>query len=170
MNALDIILGFVMIVIVALQTFRGFGRALFDGLGLYCVLLISSAVAAASTNLHITASAAGTQTFMFVITFVVTGILAVFVSRWVYGTVLLNLGMFEHLMGLVAGVACALIVAHGIVQAIDLDTQGTTGPNIIASSSIGQECLTFDSYHSFVDGLYSATAGHDSNPASPGPG
>jgi uncharacterized membrane protein required for colicin V production len=160
MNALDIILGTLILAIIALQTFRGFGRALFDALALYCTLLLATFVASSSAAMHISSSVAGTESFMFVVTFIVVGVLAIFLSRWVYGTVLLNLGMFEHLFGLVAGIACGLILAHAIVQGIAIGTQGSSDTDIIAASSIGQECLTFNSYHALVDTLYAETEGH----------
>jgi len=162
MNALDIILGIVILGAVALETFRGFGRALFDGLALYATLWVSSTSSSMlASSVHIASTTAGSQAILFGLIFVIVGALGIVLSRFVYGSILLNLGMFDHFMGLLAGIAVGLILAHSIVRVIDIGSSNSAGPSIVASSSIGQECLTFDSYHSFVNTLYSETAGHD---------
>jgi uncharacterized membrane protein required for colicin V production len=162
MNGLDIILGFVILGVTALQAFRGFGRAVFDGLGLYGALWISSTAASTlNGSVHVAATSGANQAFLFIVMFMVVGALALLLSRFVYGSILLNLGVFDHFLGLLVGLACGVIIAHGIVQGIDLDSHGSGSPSMVASSNIGSECLNFSSYHSFVDILSSETSGHD---------
>ena len=162
MDILDFVLGFVILGVTVLQTFRGFGRAVFDGLGLYCALWIAStSTPFLSGAMHLTSDSALNQAIWFALLFVGLGTLALLLSRFVYGSILLNLGMFDHFLGLIAGFACALIVAHGIVQTMSLGSAGSSGPSIVASSNVGSECMNFGSYHTFVNTLYSVTGGHD---------
>ena len=117
MNWLDITLGVLIVALAVVGLVRGFGKTVFDALALYAALWLASTLApvlAAHLSLH-----AGTpgvnQSWAFGSLFVGSSAgMLLGVSWYVFGMTQLNAGMFDKLLGMVAGVAAGMILAHTV--------------------------------------------------------
>jgi len=154
MNALDIGLVILVIAIGVVGLVRGFGRTLLDTLALYAGLWAASLAApllAARVSFH--AGGAGiNESWAFTLLFLVFGALLLGVSWYVYGLTQFDLGMFDKLLGLAAGVAAGVILAHALTE-----TLVTGDPTCVAaaapvnSGTVGAELYGFPGYHAVLD-------------------
>jgi len=149
MSGFDIVLVFVILAAGVIEAIRGFGRAVFDCIGLYLALLGANLVyppLAGSVHFHV--GAADNQACAYGIALFVFGIAMLFVSRFVYGTVLYSAGVFDQLLGVAAGLVLGLMIAHGVTRAISLtDPSGQGRVASYTDTAFSDEILNFTSYH-----------------------
>lgn len=165
MTWLDIVLGILLVGVAALEMCRGFGRSVFDALALYGALWLADA----ATH-YVDAAAFHPNTpishgLTFGLLFLTFGALALLVSRFVYHATLVHTGMFEGLLGALAGLAVGMILAHGLVRLVVLsDIAGQSGARLVSESFLGNEMLSFTTYHSMLTTLNDATNTHRTLP------
>ncbi len=153
MNWLDLTLILVIVGLAAVEMVRGFGRGALDALFLYGALCAADAAApTVGDQLRMGGGAAANRADADALLLVVFGVLALLVSRFVYGLTLMDLGMFDKFLGLCSGLAAGMIVAHAIVSPLAMaDPRGKAGAALVASSTVGNEMLDFPTYHSVMD-------------------
>ena len=154
MNGLDIALVVLIVGIGVVGIVRGFGRTLLDALALYAALWLSSAampMVAGRISLHAGGSAVN-QGWALGLLFVVFGGLLLALSWYVYGMTQFDAGMFDKLLGLVAGLAAGAIVAHGIVTPmVTADPTCVAAASLVNTGTVGSELYSFTNYHSVMD-------------------
>ncbi len=160
MNWLDIILGLLIAAIAVVGLVRGFGKTVFDALGLYAALWLASILApllAAHISLH--AGEPGVNlSWAFGLLFLVLGGLMLGGSWYVYGMTQLNAGIFDKLLGLAAGVVAGVILAHVCTSAmVTSDPHREASAALVASATLGHEVYSFPTYHSVMDTITGAT-------------
>lgn len=152
MNGFDVVLSAIILIAVIIETFRGFGRAVFDALGIYIALVIAHiSYTPLSRMVRLHDGAADNHAAVYAVCFGVAALIMLCVSRFVYGAVHFDASSFDKLLGVVAGIALGIMVAHGITTSISLTDP--TGRGEVASytdSSLGDEMLNFTSYHRFM--------------------
>ncbi len=160
MNWLDPVLILVILGFAAAEMFRGFGRGALDALFLYGALWAADAAApSVGAQLKMGGGAAVNHADADALLLAVFGVGALLVSRFVYGMMQMDFGMFDKLLGLCAGVAAGMIVAHAIVSPITMaDPKGNAGAALVASSTVGNEMLDFPTYHSVMDTITGANS------------
>ena len=163
MNWLDIVLLLLIAGVAVLGLTRGFGRAAFDALGLYAALWIASTLApllAAHLTLH-AGGAAVNQSWAFGMLFILFGALLIGASWYLHTMTQLNAGMFDKLLGLAAGAAMGVILAHGVVSAlVTSDPRREASAALVAAAPVGREVYEFPTYHSVMDTITGATSYH----------
>lgn len=165
MTWLDIVLGVLLVGVAVLEMGRGFGRAIFDALALYAALWLSGAAARALEAATFHPNTAFSHCWTFGLLFLTFGALGLLVSRFVYHSTLVNAGMFEGLLGLGAGLAVGMILAHGLVRvAVLADPAGQSGARVVAESFLGNEMLSFTTYHSVLATLSGVANTHRTLP------
>jgi len=106
MSGFDIVLAAIILIATGISAFRGFGRAVFDCLGLYLALIIAHcAYLPLSGAVHFHSGAADNHAAAYMIVFVLSSIIMLCLSRFVYGTVLYNAGVFDQLLGVAVLIA-----------------------------------------------------------------
>ena len=157
MGTFDIVLAAIIILATAIEAFRGFGRAVFDCLGLYMALIIAHcAYLPLSAAVHFHSGAADNHAAAYTLIFALSGIAMLCTSRWVYGTLLYNAGVFDQLLGVGAGIVLGVMIAHGVTNSIALTDP--TGNGQVASytdTPLSNEILNFTSYHHFMQSISS---------------
>jgi len=165
MTGFDLFLAALFVIAIAIETRRGFGRAIFDLLALYTGLLLNGYLTpiVARTIPGITASSSGYADCQ-IVTYVVIVVILLIIARFTAAALLWNLGMFDNLGGMAAGAVAATIFCHGLVAAMAVG-----GNHQVAelSGNFSQQLLTFSSYHQVMDGLNSAMSSHP-DPSQPG--
>jgi uncharacterized membrane protein required for colicin V production len=158
-NWLDVILVLLLLGVAGLEMFRGFGRAVLDALALYAALWSADALSIPlAGNLHLTAHADVNHCIAYGLLFLVLGALSLGLSRCVYNLTLMHTGMFEGLLGLAAGVAVGMMLAHGLVRVIVMSDSSGKAAQTVTESFMGNEMLSFTTYHSFIDTLSGETS------------
>ena len=160
MNWLDILLLLLIVGVAVLGMVRGLGRAAFDALGLYGALWAASTLAPLLAA-HLTLNAGGAAvnlSWVFGILFVLLGALMLGVSWYVHSLTRFDAGMFDKLLGLAAGVAMGVIVAHSLVAAlVTSDPHRVASAALVADAPVGREMYEFPAYHSVMDTITGAT-------------
>lgn len=156
-NTIDVVLVVLIVGVVALETKRGFGRAIFD----FAALLIAVRIApllvpAASKSLQLARDAQANEAILFAAIFVLTGGALLYLGKLAYDSTLISLDTFDPFFGGVAGFAVVLIVGHAVVKALAISA-GVDGapPDVLASSSLGMQFYRFGAYHQVMDFLVS---------------
>lgn len=159
MNWLDIILLLLVVGVAVLEAFRGFGRAIFDALGLFAALWLAGALSPGlAPHMPLHTGAGADHSHAFSLLFVLLSLLCLGVSRFVHGMTLIHTGMFEALLGLTAGVAVGMVAAHAVTCALVMaDPGGRHGAALVAGGAISSEAFSFTTYHSVMDTLTGAT-------------
>jgi len=161
MTWLDIVLGVLLIGVAVLEMCRGFGRAVFDALALYAALWLSDAAARALGAATFHPNTPFSHGWTFGLLFLTFGSLGLLLSKFVYYSTLANAGMFEGLLGIGAGLAVGMILAHGLVRvAVLSDLGGQSGARLVSESFLGNEMLSFTTYHSVLATLTGVTNTH----------
>lgn len=160
MTWLDIVLGVLLVMAAVLEMSRGFGRAIFDALALYGALWLAESLSHTLDAAFFHPNTSISHCWTFGVLFLTFGALAFLVSGFVYHSTLLNMGMFEGLLGLGAGVAVGMILAHAVVRIVAMSDPTGHGSLLIADSFLGNEMLRFTTYHSFIETLSGVTASH----------
>ena len=155
MSGFDIVLALIILVATAVEAFRGFGRAIFDGLGLYIALIIAHCAylpLAGAVRFH--SGAADNHAVAYAVVFGVSSVLMLVASRFVYGTLLYNAGVFDQFLGVVAGIVIGVIVAHGVATSVSLtDPNGNGMVASYTDTTLGDEMLNFTTYHHFMQSI-----------------
>ncbi len=154
MNGLDIGLILVIVAVGVVGLVRGFGRTALDALALYAALWGASLAApavAARVSFH--AGGAGiNESWAFTLLFLVLGPLLLGVSWYVYGLTQLDLGMFDKLLGLAAGLAAGVIVAHALTETLVMgDPKCVAAAAPVNTGTVGSEVYGFPGYHALLD-------------------
>ncbi|BDI31883.1 hypothetical protein CCAX7_39340 [Capsulimonas corticalis] len=153
MSGLDIFLILAIVAMTVVGATMGFGRAALTALALFGSLWAASAsLPTVAGVVHIQSSGAANQGDVFAMLCLAFGSVAVVVAKYVHGSLGIHAGMFDAFLGLCAGVAIGMMVAHGVVRTMtiaDPDGQGEGGQ--VASGSVSHEMLEFTSFHSVMD-------------------
>ena len=159
MNAIDVVLVLLVIVMVTIETKRGFGKVMFDFVALVisvrAVSLIAPKVAGA---VHFAKDAPANEAIWFGILFVVVGGILVYIGKLIYDSTLFTLDTFDPFLGGVLGFGVAIVIGHVIVRALAISS-GVNGapPDMLAQSRLGIEFYDFTTYHKVIDFLSSLT-------------
>lgn len=155
MSAFDIVLAAIILTATGLEAFRGFGRAVFDCLGLYFALVIAHcAYVPLSSAVHFHSGAADNHAVAYGICFGVSAVIMLVVARFIYGTVLYNAGVFDQVLGVVAGIVIGIMIAHGITTGVSLtDPTGNGEVASYTTTPLGNEMLNFTAYHHMMESL-----------------
>jgi uncharacterized membrane protein required for colicin V production len=154
MNGLDIGLVILITAIGVVGLVRGFGRAGLDTLALYGGLWAASLTTpllAARVSFH--AGGAGiNESWAFTLLFLVFGALSLGASWYVYGLTQFDLGMFDKLLGLAAGLAAGAIVAHALTVTLVMgDPLCVAAAAPVNTGTVGSELYGFPGYHALMD-------------------
>ncbi len=159
MNWLDIVLVLLVAGIGGLGVARGFGRSAFDALGLYAALAAAAALAPLVAA-HLTLSAGGAsvnKSWAFGLLFVVLAGVGMAAAWFLHGTMPLNAGLFDKLLGLAAGLAAGAIVAHALLSAlVTADPHRVASAALVRSGSVGTELYSFPTYHAAMETITGA--------------
>ncbi len=154
MNGLDIGLVVLIAAISIVGLVRGFGRTILDTLALYAALWAASLIAPlAASRISLHAGGAGiNESWAFTLLFLVFGALALGASWYVYGLTQFDLGMFDKLLGLAAGIAAGMIVAHALTVTLVMgDPTCVAAAAPVNTGTVGGELYGFPSYHALMD-------------------
>ncbi|MHB1001100.1 MAG: CvpA family protein [Armatimonadota bacterium] len=154
-NWLDIVIVIMFIVIIAAEVKRGFGKALFD----FAAFLVAIW---GSYNLFkpvlkfvmLSPDPHTNQAIVFGSLFVILGIIMFFVGKFLYETTLISADVFDQFLGGVLGFGIAIIICHAMIRVIALNGWSNGLPEIITTSVLGKELLTFETYKQFLQALY----------------
>ncbi len=159
MNWLDIVLLLLVVGIGGLGMKRGFGRSAFDAAGLYAALAGAAALAPMLAA-HLTLAAGGAsvnKSWAFGLLFVALTGVGLAVAWLLAGTMPLNAGIFDKLLGLAAGLAAGAIVAHALLSTlVTADPHRVASAALVRSGSVGTELYSFPTYHSAMDTITGA--------------
>lgn len=154
MNWLDILLLLLVVGIGGLGVARGFGRSAFDAAGLYAALAAAAALAPLLAA-HLTLSAGGAginKSWAFGLLFALLAGVGLAAAWFLHGTMPLNAGVFDKLLGLAAGLAAGAIVAHALLSAlVTADPHRVAAAALVRSGSVGTELYSFPTYHSAMN-------------------
>jgi uncharacterized membrane protein required for colicin V production len=157
MNAIDAVLIVLLFGVVALETKRGFGKAIFDFAALFIAIRAVPILApAAAKSMHLAKDAPANQAIWFALLFLIVGGILLFLGKVAYQSTLVSLETLDPLFGGALGIAVAVIVGHCIVRALAISA-GVNGtpPETLTTSAFGMEFYRFTSYHRVVDFLTS---------------
>jgi uncharacterized membrane protein required for colicin V production len=161
MTGLDIFLVILFITVIALETIRGFWIAVFDSVALYSALLLSVIAAPSLSNSLFGSSVPGSGLAdVQLAALVFFSVVFIVVAKLSYNALNWDIGMFDHLGGLVAGIVAAVVFGHAIVAGL---ASGNEQQSSITSGNLSQELLTFSTYHQVIDGIGSAIGTHSDN-------
>jgi len=155
-NWVDLVIICLYVLIVILETRRGFGRAIFDTIGFFGVLKVTCFLYPTLARLATLSDASHTnQAIWFALLFIITTIIFMIISRLIYGYMLISLEVFDPMLGLVCGIVIGTVVAHLFLRfLVILFTPYHVGVDLIAQSMLGEELLDFKTYHKVLNTLY----------------
>ncbi len=154
MNWLDIVVLLILVGMAALESSRGFGQALLDALLLYGALwLADTCLPLLAPSLHLVAAPAANRGLAYGLLLAGFGSLAFLIGLHLHRQTMLDAGVCERMLGLAAGAAVGIIFAHSFVRLVALNLPGGTEASLIAGSFLGNEMLSFTTYHAFIAAL-----------------
>ena len=158
MSGLDIFLIAAIVGLSVLGAVMGFGRAALTALALFGSLwAASSCLSAAAAVVHLQSDGSANKGDVFALLCMAFGFVGVVAARYVQGALAVSAGMFDPFLGLCAGVAIGMIVAHGVVRTLTIaDPDGQAEGGQVASGSVSHEMLEFTSFHSVMDAVTGA--------------
>lgn len=160
MNLLDIFSALILIGGAVLGLVRGFGKTGLDALGLYAALW-AAAMLAPILAAHVKFQSGGAglnESWALTLLFLVFGAAMLSASWYVNGITQWNAGMFDKLLGLAAGTALGMIVAHTLVSTLVM-SGAVREVSQVASASLGTvstELYDFPTYHSVMNTITGA--------------
>jgi len=160
MNLLDIFSTLILIAGIVLGLVRGFGKTALDALGLYAALW-GAAMLAPILAAHVKFQSGGAglnESWALTLLFLAFGTSMLAASWYVNGMTQWNAGMFDKLLGLVAGTALGMIVAHTLVSTLVMGG-AVREDSQVASASLGTvstELYDFPTYHSVMNTITGA--------------
>ncbi len=159
MNSLDIVLVLMVVGIGGLGVARGFGRSAFDAAGLYAALAAAAALAPLLAG-HLTLAAGGAginKSWAFALLFTLLAGVGLVAAWFLHGTMPLNAGVFDKLLGMASGLAAGAIVAHALLSTlVTADPHRVASAAMVRSGSVGTELYSFPTYHAAMDTLTGA--------------
>jgi len=160
MNWLDIFSALILAVGLIVGLIRGFGKTGLDALGLYAALWIAAMLAPLLAS-HVSFRAGGAglnESWALTLLFFAFGGMLLAASWYVNGMTQWNAGMFDKLLGLCAGAAVGMILAHALVSALVMGG-AVSDSRQEASASLGTvsgELYDFPTYHSVINTITGA--------------
>ncbi|HPP74691.1 MAG TPA: CvpA family protein [Armatimonadota bacterium] len=160
MNILDIVLVILVVSVMALETKRGFGRAIFDFVGLLiAVRIVALIVPKVTESARFASDAPANEAIWYAILFVLVGGILLLLGKMAYDSTLISLDLFDPFLGGVLGCGVAVIIGHAIVRGLAISTSMASGvPDILANSTLGMEFYQFETYHEVIEFLSSLAA------------
>ena len=161
MHWLDIVLFLVIGTVSVAEMARGFGRAILDALAVYGALWAADALSVPlAASVHLSPHPSLNHCVAYAVTLLAFGSFSLAVARFIYGMTMLHTGMFEGLLGLGAGVAVGMMAAHSIVRVIAMSDPTGQSAQMVGDSFLGNEMLSFTTYHTFLNTLSGTTTLH----------
>jgi len=143
----------VIITVVVVEGKRGFGRGLFDLVGAIVAVKVSRHLAyVVAPTVHLLASPRANEALLLAIFFGLLGTLFVLVAHYLYRITLLSLDVFDHLLGLLLGMASGVAVAHVLLIVVLLGSSPARDYSI-RHARLYRECVNFETYHSVINFL-----------------
>ena len=166
MNWLDIVVLMILVGVAALESARGFGQALLDALLLYGALWLAQTCAPLlAPSLPLFAGPAAGRGLAYGLLLAGFGALAFLIGLHLHRHTMIDAGVCERMFGLAAGAAVGIIVAHGFMRIVSLNLTGGADAALIAGSFMGNEMLSFTTYHALIGSLTGDAPMHRSLPA-----
>ena len=156
MNVIDLVLAVLMIAAIALETKRGFGRAIFDFAALFISVRVASLVAPGTAKAyHIAKDAPANEAIWLAALFLLFAGILLYIGKLAYDRTQLTLEVFDPLIGAALGIGLGVIVCHVLVTTLAVSA-GVNGqlPDVITNSGVGSEFYSFDTYHRVMDFMY----------------
>ena len=141
-----------IVVVVLIEGWRRFGKALFDAVGgILSIKLAHLAQPGLATMVSFSADADRNQAACFAVVFVLLAALTVVASTYLYRLTLLALpDAFEGFAGGVLGIISAVVVAHAIAWAAFTSGGGDVKSNPYADTVAVRELVEWESYHTVL--------------------
>ena len=160
MNILDIFLGLILVAGLVLGLLRGFGKTALDALGLYAALWAAAALAPIlAAHVKFQAGGAGlNESWALTLLFLVLGGLMLAASWYVNGMTQWDAGMFDKLLGVAAGGALGMILAHTLISTLVMGGAVSDGSQVASASlgTVSAELYDFPTYHSVMNTISGA--------------
>ena len=154
MNWFDIVALLLIVLIVTVESQRGFGRALFDLVGAIIAFKVASVLARPLAGAApLLASPDSSAALWLGIVFVLLVTLTVIASKMLYETTLLSLDVLDPVVGALLGFCSGALVAHVFLKALLIAYGEGEAANAVLTSFMGQELLRFRSFHRIVTAL-----------------
>lgn len=154
MNWLDIVLLALILGVGVVGARRGFGRAALDALGLYAALWAASGLAPVlAAHVGFAPGGAGVnRSWAFGLLFASLGGVALALAWYVHGLLQVSAGMFDKLLGLMAGAGAGVVLAHALTLAlVTADPQHRGGAALVGQGMVSDEVYSFPAYHVALD-------------------
>ena len=160
MNLLDIFSALILVAGLVLGVLRGFGKTALDALGLYAALWGAAELAPVlAAHVKFQAGGAGlNESWALTLLFLALGGLMLAASWYVNGMTQWDAGMFDKLLGLAAGGALGMILAHTLISILVMGGAVSNGIQMASASlgTISTELYDFPSYHSVMNTISGA--------------
>jgi uncharacterized membrane protein required for colicin V production len=154
MTWFDAVALLLILVIAWLESIRGFGRAVFDFVGALVALKVATfAGKPLAAAVPLVQSEASTEAFWIGAVFVLLVVLIIVATKFIYETTLLSLDVLDPVVGGLLGFASGIVVAHVFVRVMLTAYAGTDFATLVQNSFVGQELITFRTYHIVVTAL-----------------
>lgn len=155
MSTIDVVLVVLLIGAVAVETKRGFGRAIFDFAALLVAVRGMSLLAPVlARSIHFAKDAQANEAICFAALFVVVGGALLYLGKLAYDSTLISLDAFDPFLGSVVGFGVALVIGHVVVKSLAI-AAGVDGvpPSALTDSALGMQFYQFTAYHKVFDFL-----------------
>lgn len=144
----------IFVLFIAVEIKRGFGKAVFDFVALLVAVTALPMFSKTMSGFQFSADPASNDAAVLAVSFLILGIILVVIGKLIADTLLFSLEPFDPFIGGLFGFGSAVIVCHVLIKAVAVSV-GTEGiPDIVRSSSMAFELLTFETYHQIVEMLY----------------
>jgi hypothetical protein len=144
----------VLVIIIWLESVRGFGRSLFDLLGAVVTLKLAPIISASlATSFPVIAKGGPSQAVWLGVVVGVLGVITILTTRLIYQSTLLSLDYLDPVVGGALGIGSGLILVFFFLRVLQLDWAGTEQANVLLGSFVGQELLNLRSFHTVVQAL-----------------
>jgi uncharacterized membrane protein required for colicin V production len=151
----DLLVVVVIIGVVLFEVRRDFGQTLVDTVAL--LLTMRAAVwlcPAAARAVPLAASETVNRGIWLILAFILCSAVALLLARFAHEATRWTLDTFDPVFGFVFGMTSAVIVSHILVKSLAMIYATKAGlPQCIAHSALGEELLTFHSYHHLLEFL-----------------
>jgi len=155
MSWVDVVAALIIILVAFVESKRGFGRALFDIIGLVVSLKLAIVLAGVlHKSTPIGASENGSEAFWTAVLFIVFGVLTVLASKVLYETTLLSLDVLDPTLGAILGIGSGLMVAHIFLRVLILAYTGTPLEPLLAGTFAARQILYLSGYSHVLNSLY----------------
>lgn len=151
----DLLVVLVIIGFVLCEVRRDFGQTLVDTVA----LLISMRAAvwlgpAAARSVPLAASETVNRGVWLLLAFVLCSAVTLLLARFAHEATRWTLDTFDPVFGFVFGMTSAVIICHVLVKSLAIVYATKAGlPPCVAQSALGEELLTFRSYHHLLEFL-----------------